>query len=63
MALIKTIDTKASNLRANDVILLDGDRVKITGIANRPDGTRRVILDHRETMTLKPDDVVDKVVE
>ena len=63
MTLIKTKDTKAGGLKAGDIILYEGDRVTITGIADKPDGTRRVILDHRSTMTLNADDVVDKIVE
>ena len=63
MTLIKTVDTKVGLLRAGDVILFEGDKVTVTGIANRPNGKLRLILDHRSTITLNADDTVDKVVK
>lgn len=62
MVIIKVIDTKVSDLKVGDAILYDGEKVTITGIGKSPDG-RKVIFNRGSTITLDPDDTVNKVVD
>lgn len=58
------VETTVDQLRAGDLIVDESGRcVKITGIANKPPGKRRLIIEHSRSLTYKLTDKIDRVVE